>query len=97
MLIKNFVNFTRIDVLTTSDDHVALAVNDEKVPIGVAIANISRMKPAVTKRFRSRKVVLVVTLQDVFTTQHYFAQLSVRYIPVFFVDNFHFISDRQSA
>src|SRR5688572_23416014 len=97
MLIKNFVNFTWIDVFTTSNDHVALTVNDEKEPINVAIANISRMKPAVPKRFRSRAVVLVITFQDVFTAQHYFAQLTIRYIPVFLVNHLHFISDRQSA
>src|SRR5258708_17557152 len=97
MLIENFVYLARINILTTTNDHVGFAIDDEEVTILVAIADVSRMKPTIAKGGCSSFWILVIALQNILAAQNDFTELAVSDFFVVVVKDFHFISDRQTT
>src|SRR6266568_4166318 len=51
MSVDHCFHLSRINVLTTGDNHVLEPVQDVKVPRGVLMADISRTKESIAKRF----------------------------------------------
>src|SRR6185436_4169334 len=49
MLVEDFVYLARVDVLSSADDHVALAIDDIEKTVRVSIADVAGMKPTITK------------------------------------------------
>src|SRR4030095_6919266 len=96
MLVKYFIDLARVDVFTAADDHVGLPVNDVEKSIAVAIADISRMKPAASQGAIGGLRILEITFENVLTAQNDFAQLAVRKLLIIIVDNFHFVADGQA-
>src|SRR5258705_8084020 len=93
VLVKHFINLTRIDILAAANDHVRLAIDNVVETVSITIANISRVKPSVAKGCGSCYRVFVVTLQYVFTSQYNLSERSVDHFPVLFIHHSHFISN----
>src|SRR5437588_3112413 len=96
MLIEHFVDFAWINIFAAANNHVALAVDDEKESILVAITNIAGMKPAVAKGLLSSFGTLEITFQNVLAAQHDFSEFPVANRIIIVVNNFHFISNWQT-
>src|SRR5262245_25054920 len=57
-----FLELSRVDVGTTGDYHVLLAIRDVQVAVFVKMTHVSGMEPAVAERLRRRVGVVPVTL-----------------------------------
>src|ERR1043166_2771183 len=97
MLIKNFVDFARVNVFAAANDHVALAIDNKEEAIFVAIANVAGMKPAIAKRDGSCFGIAVIAFQNVFTAQDDLAEFSSLHLVVVIVHYPHFVSNRFAA
>src|SRR5437588_795960 len=97
MLIEHFVDFAWINILAAANNHVALAIDDEEESILVPITNIAGMKPAVAKGLLSSFGILEITFQNVVAAQNDFSKFPVRNVIIVVVNNFHFISNRQTT
>src|SRR5262249_37846580 len=97
MLIKNFINLSRINVFAASNDHIGFAIHDVKEAILVAIADITGMKPAAPKGPLGSLLILEVALQNIFAAQNDLAQFAIWNLVIFVVDYFHLIADWQTA
>src|SRR6185436_19942309 len=69
VLIENFINFARIDVLASANDHVGLAIDDVKEALLVTIANVAGVKPATPKRTFGRFGIFEIAFENVFASQ----------------------------
>jgi hypothetical protein len=52
MLVKDLLDFARVDVAAAADDQVLLAVDDRVVAVGVDGGEVAGAEPAVGDRFR---------------------------------------------
>src|SRR4051794_20509819 len=50
-LIKNLLNFTRVNVDAVDQEHVLLAVGDEIIAIGIPVTDVAGEQPPVTENF----------------------------------------------
>src|SRR5690606_20537755 len=46
MLVQQFFDFARVDVVATAEDHVLLTADDVQITVFVEVANIARVEPA---------------------------------------------------
>src|SRR5262245_4531180 len=83
----NFLDLTRVDVCTTGDDHVLLAIRDVQVAIFVKMTHVAGMEPAVAERLRGRVGVVPVTLHHEVATYDDLPRRSRRNITVHVVDH----------
>ena len=58
----HLLDFARVDVEAAADDHVLLAVGDVEVAVGVEVADVAGVQPAVDDRLRGLVRRLVVAL-----------------------------------
>ncbi len=74
MLVQNLFDLDRVHVLAAAEEHVLLAVDDEKVPLVVVLCQIAGVEPAICvhcRRARLRVVEIAGAVRGTF--QHEFA------------------------
>src|SRR5580704_10607314 len=76
MPVDHCFHLSRINVLTAGNNHVLKPVEDVKVSRSVLLADISRTKESVTKRFSSFFRIVPITTHDVGATCDQFTCLS---------------------
>src|SRR5882724_643573 len=70
-------NLRRIDVVAARDDHVAGAVDQVIVAIGIAIAEVTGVMPTIPASLRRGTLVLVIALHHITRAYDDFANISV--------------------
>ena len=74
-------------VFTTGNDHVFFPVHDKEVSVGIQVANIPGVEPAIAQRSGTLGLVLPVALRHTRATCHYFSQLVPWHIMSCIVDH----------
>src|SRR5262249_44028536 len=75
MLINDGFNLAGIDVFATRDDHVLRAIENVKIAVGVAIADVSRPKHAIPEDTPGTLGIVPVAAHDIGATHHEFPVL----------------------
>ena len=76
-VVKELFQFTRVDVLTTTDDHVFDAARDAVIPLLVLHAQVATMEETVLVDDLFRRLrVLIIPFHDEITAATHFAPLS---------------------
>src|SRR5262245_17771991 len=87
MLLDHFFDLARVNVGSTADDHVFLAIQDEQVSTAVHVAHIAGVEPSIPQYVRRRLRLVPIAAHDGGTTHHHFAYLTSRDLVVFAIDN----------
>src|SRR5262249_27778229 len=96
MRVQNFVDLSRVDVLSSSNDHVALAIHDVEVSFFIFVAEVPGVKPSRTKGLLGCRCVLVVALHNVRAAQHDLSYLPRPKLIVGVIKDPHLVADRQT-
>ncbi|MNC55934.1 hypothetical protein D3C75_1055000 [compost metagenome] len=75
MQLDRYLDFPAVDVLTTGNDHVLLAIDQEQIAFMVLITHVSGVVPTVAQGFHGGYRVVPVTGQLGVRTQQHFAGL----------------------
>src|SRR6202051_2803764 len=89
MLVNNRFDFAAIDILSTGDDHVFHAVEDEVIAVRDAVADVARPKHAVSKRELNVLRIVPVTAHHVGAARHQLTAVSRSELSPRFVHDTH--------
>src|SRR5205823_1193222 len=94
---QHLLYLAREDLEARDVDHVLHAVDDEEIAVGVAVADVAGMKPAVADRLRGGRGVAEIALHDVGPFDHDLAALAAGDLPALEVDDLHLdVLDRRA-
>jgi len=85
--VQDQLDFDRVDVLTTADDHVLLAVHQRDETLGVLAGQVTGVEPATPLRLSGDLGKSPVAGEDVGPPQHQFTHLAHLDILVLLIDD----------
>jgi len=94
MFIQNALHFDRIDVISTSNNHVFGAVREIEIALLIIVTHITGMQPSMAQGFCRGFRVLVVLFHNIWSPQDDFTHLAGLHVLVIRVDNPHFLVRR---
>src|SRR4051812_15336277 len=75
MRAQHLLDLARIDVVAADDDHVLLAVADVEIAVGVDLADVAGIEPAVAQRLGGLLRPVAIALHDLRPARADFAEL----------------------
>ena len=89
-LVQNIFHLSRIDILTTGDNHILHPIYDVDETVRIHVGPIARSHPAIAYRFRSQVRLLPVAQHNIRTSDADLADLAARHLVTILVADQNF-------